>query len=569
MEAQTVNKIRMPDKWQFLILIPFALFYTAAGMFGALEKAATLSIPQNLGRAFLWMAGSYAVLLGLCLILSNRAVIVSRVASKLPLLSHIPAKKRRQRKWYIYLLFAAVCLLGYLPYYLMYYPTWLNNDAVWQIEQALGWVAGSNHHPYFHTLILKGLFMTGYRLSGSYTGGAAFYTFVQVLVMAMVFAFFLYQLYTKGTRMVWLVLAVAFYAFLPMNALLTICMGKDEFFTAVLLFFMWMTAAYDLDVVPDEGEEAGQSTGADPQPGAASQRCGAGRWIADFMIGFLLCVLRSNGIFIYAGTVAILLIAKIIKNRQFPRRTFLCVAAVLLCYLIYHGPLLKALQVEPPDTIEGLTMPTQHILCAYLKGGELTEEEIAMIDRVVPVDEVGDYYNPWLFDIVKNFIRSDGNQQVIADHKLEYFKLWCRVGLRNPLQYVVAEVRQTAGYWAYDVKDYEYVYGEYYMVDNPFDITTERKVFSYDAELAMHDFLMKCQDLYNKVWSLGLTTWLMVFTMAYAVYQRRSIMIHVPFIMLLLTLMLAAPVYNEFRYTYGLFAALPMLLSDCFSEGYR
>ena len=542
MEVHTANKIKMPNKRQFLILIPFALFYTIAAMFGALEKAASLSVLQNLGRALLWMFGSYAVLLGLCLILSNGGEIVSEAASKIPLLSRSPEKKERQGKWYVYLLFVVVCLLGYLPYYLMYYPTWLNNDAVWQIEQALGWAAASNHHPYFHTLILKGLFMIGYRISGSYTGGAAFYTFVQVLVMAMVFAFFLYQLYKRGTRMLWLLLAVVFYAFLPINGLLTICMGKDEFFTAALLLFMWMTVEYDLDA-----EEAGDEA----------------RAVGYIVIGFLLCVLRSNGIFIYAGTAVILLIVKM-KKGHFPRRTFLCVAAVLLCYLIYHGPVLRALQVEPPDTIEGLTMPTQHILCAYLKGGELTEEEVAMIDEVVPVDEVGDYYNPWLFDIVKNFIRSDGDQQVIADHKWEYFKLWFRVGLRNPLQYVVAQVRQTAGYWAYDVKDYEYVYGEYYMVDNPFGISTQRKLFTYKAELGMHDFLMGFQDLYNKVWSLGLSTWLMVFAMAYTLYQRRSIMIYVPFIMLLITLMLATPVYNEFRYAYGLFAAFPMLFSYSF-----
>ena len=209
-------------------------------------------------------------------------------------------------------------------------------------------------------------------------------------------------------------------------------------------------------------------------------------------------------------------------------------------------------------------MPTQHILCAYLKGGELTGEEIQMIDRVVPVEQVGDYYNAWLFDPVKNFIREEGNQQVIADNKWEYFKLWLRVGIRNPLQYMVAQVRQTSGYWAYSGRDYEYVYGEYYMVDNPFDITTQRKLFTYDNELAMHDFLMGFQDLYNKVWSLGLNTWLMVFGMAYMAYNRRNAMIYVPFVMLLATLLLAAPVYNEFRYAYGLFAAFPVLFHYTF-----
>ena len=80
----------------------------------------------------------------------------------------------------------------------------------------------------------------------------------------------------------------------------------------------------------------------------------------------------------------------------------------------------------------------------------------------------------------------------------------------------------------------------------------------------MHDFLMNFLDLYNKVWSLGLNTWLMVFGIAYTVYRRRSILIYVPFIMLLVSLLLATPVYNEFRYAYGLFAAFPLLFEFTF-----
>ena len=528
------NKKHIPTKRQFLVLIPFALFYAVAAMLGELEKARDMGILQNAGRFILWALGSYIILLILCIVIFNKDAI----AAKLPLLSSLPARKNRQGKWYIYLLFMVICLLGYLPYYLMYFPGWLNNDAVWQIEQALGWAERSNHHPYFHTVILKCLFMIGYRLSDTYTGGAALYTFFQVLVMAMVFAFFLYQLYISGSRMLWIVLATAFYAILPINALLTICMGKDEFFVASLLFFAWMTTEFDLE--------------AD----------GTFKWVAYFVTGLLVCLLRSNGIFIFVGTAFFLMVGKVVKKKV--KKTLLCVIAVLVCYLIYHGPILNALHVQPPDTIEGLTMPTQHILCAYLKGGELTEDEVAMIDRVVPVDEVGDYYNPRLFDPVKNYIRTSGNQQEIADNKWDYFKLWFGVGLRNPMQYLVAEVRQTAGFWAYDVPDYEYVYGEYYMVDNPFGMEAQRKLFTYDNELAMHDYLMNFMELYNKVWSLGLNMWLMVFCIAYAVYDRRSIMIYVPFIMMFITLLLATPVYNEFRYAYGLFAAFPILFSYSF-----
>ena len=80
----------------------------------------------------------------------------------------------------------------------------------------------------------------------------------------------------------------------------------------------------------------------------------------------------------------------------------------------------------------------------------------------------------------------------------------------------------------------------------------------------MHDFLMWFRDLYNNVWSLGLNTWVMVFGIAYLVYHRRSILVYAPFIMMLATLLLATPVYNEFRYAYGLFVALPLLLSYSF-----
>lgn len=541
METHSDKKVQMPQKRQLIILIPFALFYAAAAVFGALEEAREAGFLRNVGKFGLWTLCSYIVLLILCVLISGRDVI----ASKISLLSSLPAKKRRQGKWYIYVLFTAVCLIGYLPYYLMYFPTWLNNDAIWQIEQALGWAERSNHHPYFHTVILKVLFLAGYRLTGTYAGGTAFYTFFQILIMAMAYAFFLYQLYKGGTRILWLVLAVAFYAVLPINALLTICMGKDEFFTAALLFFSWMTAVFDPDTEQSKL-----------------------RWMLYFAAGLSVCLLRSNGIFIFVGTAFFLVIGKMRKKtyqtgsaltKSFPARTILCIVAVFVCYLIYHGPILKALHVEPPDTIEGLTMPTQHILCAYLKGGELTEEEIEMINRVVPLDEVEEYYHPRLFDPVKNYIRTSGNQQEIADNKWDYFKLWLRVGLRNPLQYFVAEVRQTAGYWAYSVPDYEYVYGEYFMVDNPFGITAQRKFFTYDNELAMSDFLERFRDLYNKVWSLGLNTWLMVFCIAYTVYNRRSIMIYVPFIMMFATLFLATPVYNEFRYAYGLFAAFPIL----------
>lgn len=550
METQEKKRIILPARRQFLILIPFSLCYAAFIVLGNWQKSAEYSNLQNIGRILLWALVSYGILFILCFVISRKDILFSGISFA----RKLQAKTKRSGKWYVFPGLFVVCLLSYLPYYLMYYPTWFNNDAIWQMEQILGWKARSNHHPFFHTLIMQFFVTIGYRLSGTYTGAVAFYTFWQMALTAFTFAFCLYGLYKRGTRLVWIALALLFYIALPVHGMLSICMGKDAFFVSALMFFAWMSHTFDL-----EKEKSGL------------------QWILYFVTGLSVCLLRSNGILIFAGTAFVLVVCKWHcggeaaglgrdkgKGRNVPVRTLLCAVAVLFCYLLYQGPILKGLQVEKADTIEGLTMPAQHLLCAYMRGGSLTEEEIAMIGQVLPLEKMEEYYNPYLFDVTKNLIREEGNQEVIAENKWEYFKLWLRVGLRNPMLYLEGEVRQTAGYWAYRVPHDQYLYGEYFMVDNPFGIVNERKLFTYDDSLAMGKFLARFQELYNKVWSLGLNTWVMLFGLAYLAWQKKSAMCYVPYIMLLVSLLLATPVYNEFRYAYGLFAAFPLLFAYTF-----
>ncbi len=556
MGSEMERKIRRPGKYQFLLLIPFAFCYAFFIVLGDWQRSAPYSNTQNMARLLLWILVSYGVLLLLGFLVENGSVFVAAYvpAGVRAVLSRLFSSRGvRQGHWWVWLLFSLVCLICYLPYYLMYFPTWFNNDAVWQMEQALGLAARSNHHPYFHTMIIKVFLTAGYGLFHSYTAAVALYTFFQMALTAAVFGYFLYLLYRRGTGLLWLILAVFFYAFLPVNGMFSICMGKDAWFTAAFLLFLWTTHTC----------ACGRESGRHP-------------WIRFFVTGLAVCLLRSNGIFIFLGTSVFLILEGLWGRRK--RRTeegqgfwkrynrYLAVAAVLLVYLLWQGPVLGALQVEPPDTIESLTMPTQHLLCAYKRGGSLTQEEIDMLEAVVPLAQIDDYYNPYLFDMTKNYIREHGNQQAIADHRGDYAKLWLRVGLRNPMLYLEAEIRQTAGYYALHIPHEQILYSEYFMVDNPFGIETQRKLFSYDAELSMGAFLQWFQEFYNKVWSLGMNTWLLLAAFACALYRRRNAFAFVPCVMLLGSLLLATPVYNEFRYAYGVFVALPLLFSLSFGK---
>lgn len=490
--------------------------------------------------------------------------------------------EKRFYRDYMYLVFAGICFVCWLPYLLLYFPGWISNDTVWQLEQVCGWVEASNHHPYFHTMIIKCFFMLGFRIFGTYTGAVAAFVVAQMVFMACVYALVIYDFYKKGVHIFWLALGLFFYAGLPMNGLYATCMGKDVIFAGVLLLYVreiylflckekQEIALREYVEKAHAGNVPAEKINAKTADRIRKLRMPDGkvwRWFRDHksylyltIYGFLICVLRSNGILVFAGTAAGMIIAGLMQRKvRFSRLKKILLSSVIVlgCYLVYHGPVLAALHVTQPDTIEGLTMPTQHIISAYVNNGEITEEEMALLNQAVPMENIAAYYNPYYFDIVKEYIRAEGDQQVIADNKGAFFKAWLQIGLRNPVQYLEAEVRQTCGYWMFDIN--EPIYEQYRMADNPFELTVQRKVFSYDFGLWMDEFLMKFQDFYNHVWSLGLTTWTVLACMAYAMYRKKSCLPYIPYVMLFVSLLLATPVHAEFRYTYGMFVALPYLL---------
>lgn len=556
--------------YQTVIKIIFAMLYALFLTLGDYDKVLSWSGVQIAGRLAGWSVLAFAVL-------SALFAGLDYVTRKDRRLCESGEKKGREKR--VFFIFAVVCLLCWMPYFLIYFPGWVSNDTVWQLQQACGWVEPSNHHPWMHTMIIKTFFMLGFRMFRTYTGAVATFVFVQMVFMSLVYARVLTDFYEKRVRLVWLVLALFFYACLPVNGLYAICMGKDVIFAGVLLLFAREVSHYGLFEArnreagknragkdTEELEEAGKGQGG--KRGCIEQAYGWIREAAPYLrmgiLGLLVCMLRSNGILVYAGTAAGMVIVGV-RHRNWQKITA-CTVAVLLCYFVYHGPVLHMLHVTQPDTIEGLTMPTQHLLSAYLNGGELTEEEIALLGEVAPMEYIASYYNPYYFDIVKEYIRTEGNQQVISDHKGKYFALWVRAGLRNLAQYLEAEVRQTYGYWRFDSNGP--IYEQYRMAENPFELTTKRKVFSYDFGLWMDDFLLKFQDFYNKVWSLGLTTWTMLACLAYALYKRRTTLVYLPYVMLFVSLLLATPVHAEFRYTYGMFVALPFLVGITVSGGH-
>lgn len=104
------------------------------------------------------------------------------------------------------------CLLCWLPYYLYQYPGIMTPDSINQLEQILGVIPWSNHHPWVHTLLFGLFYQIGYALTKNMVIAVSVYTFFQMCLLAGSVAYFIFTLRSHKIRPFVLLLITAFYA---------------------------------------------------------------------------------------------------------------------------------------------------------------------------------------------------------------------------------------------------------------------------------------------------------------------------------------------------------------------
>lgn len=133
-------------------------------------------------------------------------------------------------------------------------------------------------------------------------------------------------------------------------------------------------------------------------------------------------------------------------KRERIRIGILCILSVG-CVLFVKGPVMNKYNVVPPDTIESLSIPAQHISRAITDGKELTKEQEELLSQVVDLKRVPEVYDSTTSDPIKTLIREKGNQDYIRLHRKEYLKLWIELGVRYLGSYLKAQIDQTRGFW--------------------------------------------------------------------------------------------------------------------------
>lgn len=508
------------------------------------------AVMAMLGSYSTWMAFDFVVK-------GNRIINVMVVASGLFFLSvssvkailHFlekrnpvqgDSKKNDGRLWG--LLCYGLILGFWMIYFIAFYPALRTDDSVNQMQQVLGEIPYSNHHPLIHTLFLKIIFDTVFTLFGKQNVAIAATTLVQMLILAGIYTYMLIVIRKAGTHKYYNLSVLVYVALFPVNAFFAVTMWKDVLFGGFVLLFLiyiWQISRMRKDSF-----------------GGAKEIL---LWTAFFFCGVLLSLWRSNGFYAYIFCVPFFLISSAFRKRKIPLAA-ICVLTVVSVSLI-KGPVMDRLQVIQPDFVEHISIPIQQVSRVIVDRGErLSEEERSLISEVINPEQVSTTYLSYISDPMKNMIRM-GNAEYLTTHKAEFFQLWIRLGVKYPDVYLKAAIDATNGYWNPNVK--------YWVTAN--EITTlpvyeDSLVPGLVGILNEINIVAANIPLLSVWWKIGFYVWAEMFCLFYCLKTKKNIAVFMPLVAIFLTLIAATPVAAEFRYGYPFVTALPFLLAVTFPQ---
>ena len=276
--------------------------------------------------------------------------------------------------------------------------------------------------------------------------------------------------------------------------------------------------------------------------------------IGLILAGFGFCLMRNNGLVAFVGSTLLFLT---LFRWQYKKIVLIMAVVILVSFALKH-PVLKAFGVAQPDITESLSIPLQQVARDVVENQDFTEEEYYLINQVAEVERIPETYLPYISDPVKELLRERNNQQAISNQKTEYIKLYFSRLLKHPSTYVKAWVDQTKGYWN---SGYSYWIWCLYTDGSELGICSEvnsglmnKMVNSYLSHSTKY-FVLK------PLVSIGLFVWcILLFLYVSAIRKDKVLaMMAIPSLMVILSLLVATPVFSEFRYAYSVFCTMPVI----------
>lgn len=442
---------------------------------------------------------------------------------------------------------AVFLLFCWLPCYIASFPGGFCYDATPEFEQCLEGKGYNENFPMLHSVLITRILSAGYKLTGSYNTGIAFYAAVQMLLVAVMFTHILHTFYKRRVSGVLLVGCLLYGALFPVVPMLVTHTVRDVLFSALLTYTMFLFYLY-----------------------SCKKTSFMHFVINPFFLGlmFVLTMLSRNN---NTGAVMVVIIVSVsafvwIANRKANLRGA-CIFAATACggYLLLSAGLLALCQPRLYLNTQrsSLSMFAQCIARAYMMEGDNWSEE--------EEKALGDYFKMEDFRYVAENADPAKTSVHFEDGKTlkDFIFYWGKIGLKHPGCYLDAILSNSKQMWfpgsivdgykkVGGYEEYDKCYFFFGRVDKP---GTHRQflpgIWNFYTKIGLYLSFEKI-PIISMLFSIGFQVWVLLNCAFYIAYRKYR-QLYLPVAILLgYTVISAFVPLVLLRYFCALFFALPM-----------
>lgn len=456
-------------------------------------------------------------------------------------------KNKKIQTWIIWqhpfvITFIFLCICWTIPIILKY-PAGICWDASWQIDQGMGNTTLTSHHPVFHTMLMAWFVKFGMKLYSANVGIFLFCV-VEAIILALIFSFAIKCLVDLQAKYWSILLAVIFFGFSPFITGYVGTVIKDVYFVAMCVLYITTLIVYAAD------RELFWS------------KCYYSILFVLATVGMVL--FRNNGLYMCAPTALVLMVYEFKKRDNKFVKHIVIVAMSCILAVTASKTLTHIYQPEKGSIAEALSLPIQQT-SRYVKiyGNEVTEKEKKIINKVLPYDQLGELYNPYISDPVKAHF----NRSATGNDLKQYLNVWWRQFLKHPTCYVKATVQQSIVLIYPGYNNYAYYLNsnaDNYFYQKEQYFTTPRKIALLQQKY--FKYLVGCHSvpiisLLNNM-ALYIMGMFCLLIFSWKKHNYNSMFFFVPLILSVLIIVAAPCIRWHVRYAFPVIYTFPLILAE-------
>ncbi|MGN0156323.1 MAG: DUF6020 family protein [Lachnospiraceae bacterium] len=474
-------------------------------------------------------------LIAVCFITVIVYCLVKAITFGIKAISASFIEKERKRNILIFAGIFTLIFIPWIPYFFSYWPGGIYADTIDSIHMALGKMPLDNHNPVMYTMIWKFVFWITGGLSGEGEyAGLNLFTVLQALVLAIALSYFVYYCYRKGVHKYFVCFLTFLFAVYPLYPFYGVSMWKDTLFSIAVFAF----SIFLYDVFARKTENISK--------------------LQLFLYGMgsmLIIFLRNNGIYIALFYSIVIVCMNWKKHRMIAQKIGIISLIIIVISGVIQGPVFEGCGYNIDRDVESFGIPIQQTAYILSTDGKVNDEELEILDEIMPLENWKALYNPVVVDSIK--FDTSFNKDYFENNTGEFVKVYWGLIRKNPVKAMKAYLLETMGFWdifensptAY-ICNFHFGNVEYFMSD----------YFEYLFGISFRNLV----EPKNYI-SVAVFVWVMLATICICLAKKyyEGLIPILPTLGVWLTIMVATPVAFSLRYVYAIFLCIPLYAIIC------